>query len=416
MNLRYLASLMVVVVTVSGCPGLLSNLAVLGVDPVILEFDGRSQDLKKDVFISNKGAGRLDWQVTIPADDAKWITATPQKGTGAATISIQVFPKVQTKPKESQIAVRNTNGNNEVAIRVVLRFDEPPSEGQPNEGNPPEGEKPAEGQPPVEGEATEGEAPLEGESEYERGFNEGFARDDWYWKGYDDSCATTTYDTVYYQGGLIPVYESPLYDAGYYDGVWYAYNNGYYVAYDVAFTIGFSEGYDLAFNSGAQYASFIVGDTHIEYDNGGWADGYNDGYSEGKFFGGDDYRLEYTFDWIAALDEYWKGTDIFMPEINQGTGAVMLYMYGYDPNPESKFGAPPCESNAKHRTASAWLRERIPAVKASDAENAILDRRVFDEKHRADLEKAPEKSPRSDRTLSLKTTWLERINAYYAKR
>ena len=105
------------------------------------------------------------------------------------------------------------------------------------------------------------------DAEYDLGFVAGFAQDDEYWMGFDDSMDTVGFGPIYYQGSTIPIVEDPPYDAGYWDGVWYAYNDGYFVAYDYAFTIGFSEGYDLAFYP--DWEDFLAGDEHVEYDDGG---------------------------------------------------------------------------------------------------------------------------------------------------
>ena len=62
--------------------------------------------------------------------------------------------------------------------------------------------------------------------EYDLGFDAGFMEDDWYWDGYDDSYKTLDYAPIYYQGSGIPYIDDFSYDAGYWDGVWYAYNDG----------------------------------------------------------------------------------------------------------------------------------------------------------------------------------------------
>lgn len=274
----------------------------------------------------------------------------------------------------------------------------------PGEYQPPDGAgEPGGPRPPT----STGSGDITQNAEYLRGFDAGFALDEWYWIGFDDSYDTLDYETVYYQGSDIPLVNSPAYDAGYYDGMWYAYNDGYFVAYDYAFTVGFSEGYDLAYYP--DYLAFIAQDRHVEYDNGGWVDGYNDGFSEGKFFGGDDYRLGYTYDWIAALDEYRSGTDIYMPELREGTGEygdVYLYAYGTDPMGNTKsLGV-----RSGDGRGPLSIRDRDGGEKAKGAPN---DRRPLDEARKSNLGKAPAKSPRSDRDLTLKTTWLQRIESYY---
>ncbi|MCF6285266.1 MAG: hypothetical protein L3K26_08755, partial [Candidatus Hydrogenedentes bacterium] len=95
-----------------------------------------------------------------------------------------------------------------------------------------------------------------GQIEYDAGFVVGFAEDGEYWQGFNDSYDTVDGGDIYYTGSQILQVEDPAYDAGYYDGVWYAYNDGYFVAYDYAFAIGFSEGYDIAFNG--NWANFLL--------------------------------------------------------------------------------------------------------------------------------------------------------------
>lgn len=169
-------------------------------------------------------------------------------------------------------------------------------------------------------------------SEYDEGFDDGFLRDDWYWTGFFDSFDSLEYEDVYYQGSDIPFYDDDSYDAGFYDGVWYAYNDGYFTDYRYAFILGFSEGYDAAYYP--DYLSFLDNDIHVENANGGWGDGYNDGFSEGRIFGAADYEEGRAFDWLDALVDYESGTDLYFEEIDLGTGVygpVFLYEYGVDP-------------------------------------------------------------------------------------
>jgi hypothetical protein len=283
----------------------------------------------------------------------------------------------------------------------------------PGSYQPPDGAgEPGGPRPPI---VDDGTTDITQNPEYLKGFDDGFALDEWYWIGFDDSYDTLDYETIYYQGGTIPVVNSPVYDAGYYDGMWYAYNDGYFIAYDYAFTVGFSEGYDLAYYP--DYLAFIAQDRHTEYDNGGWVDGYNDGFSEGKYFGGDDYRLGYEYDWIAALDEYRSGVDIYMPELAEGTGEygdVYLYAYGTDPLGNTK--------SLSIRTSSTReplsIRNQagtttVGAEKQSSAKGTPNDLRPLNEARKTALSKAPAKSPRTTRDLGIKTTWLQRIEAYY---
>ena len=243
-------------------------------------------------------------------------------------------------------------------------------------------------------------------TDYDTGFNEGFARDDWYWQGYDDGWNTLDDATLYYQGGTIPAPTSPEYDQGFYDGVWYAYNDGYFVDYDYSLTIGFSEGYDAAYFAG--YLNFLQTDQHVEYFNGGWADGYEDGFSEGRVFGAYDYEQDLTFDWLDALLDYRSGTDLNFDEINVGTGSygpVVIYEYGTDPTATAK-------AQPRRAKDPARLAIRHNAAKASDP--PPLSYRTFPDNESAQLDTAPATTPRSTRPLTLTTTWLERIEAYLA--
>lgn len=246
--------------------------------------------------------------------------------------------------------------------------------------------------------------------DYDLGFDDAFygaEGDDYYWQGYDDSYDTVEDTDVYYAGGDIPEVAEPLYDAGYYDGLWYAYNDGYFVAYDYAFTIGFSEGYDAAFYS--DYLDFLAGDVHVEYDNGGWDDGYNDGFSEGRIFGAADYEADWPFDWLDALLDYSSGTDLYFEEIDLGTGVygpVYLYEYGYDPTLSKSGGG--------SRTVPNRLSIRNAGVaKASDP--PPLTYRALTPERQDALDKCPGTTSRSARALTLGTTWLERVNAYLAE-
>lgn len=250
--------------------------------------------------------------------------------------------------------------------------------------------------------------PLTTEStDYDLGFVAGFAEDDWYWTGFDDSYATLDYSPVYYQGSTITYVETPEYDRGYWDGVWYAYNDGYFVDYDYAFTVGFSEGYDEAYYP--DYLAFLASDVHVENDNGGWGDGYNDGFSEGRIFGAADYEQGLTFDWLDALLDYRSGTDLYFEEIDLGTGTygpVFLYEYGTDPSAKSL--------EFKH----ALRHGAIPSIRATTSlkatEPPALSYRTLPEAEQAELNKTPTTTARSNRPLTLTTSWLDRIDAYRA--
>ncbi len=240
--------------------------------------------------------------------------------------------------------------------------------------------------------------------EYQRGYGDGFAQDDWYWAGFDDSYDTLTASPLYYQGDTIPFVETPDYDRGYYDGIWYAYHDGYFVSYDDAFTIGFSEGYDAAFYS--DYLTFLANDPHVEYDNGGWGDGYNDGFSEGRIFGAYDYEQGWSLNWLDALLDYRSGTDLYFSEIDLGTGAygpVVLYVYGTDPTAAKQLVA----IRSQHPRKAVRQVIAANAVKAADT----LYRPLTDDA-RAKLDKRPSTTARSSRPLTLTTTWLERVQAY----
>lgn len=251
--------------------------------------------------------------------------------------------------------------------------------------------------------------PLLVDPEYELGFAAGFLEDDWYWTGFDDSYDTVGASPLYYQGSDITYVETPPYDAGYWDGVWYAYNDGYFVAYDYAFTIGFSEGYDVAFYP--DYLAFLGSDEHVEYANGGWDDGYDDGFSEGRVFGANDYEMDLAFDWLDALLDYRQGTDLYFEEVNVGTGTygpVDIYVYGTDP----------AARKASLRNRSV-LRGTDPAIRvglaqkvASGFQSPELSYRGLTSGVSTELDVTPSASPRTERPLTLTTSWLQRVNAY----
>lgn len=248
--------------------------------------------------------------------------------------------------------------------------------------------------------------------EYAVGFGVGFLCDDWYWAGFDDSYYTVDFGPIYYQGSEIPEYTEPAYDAGYWDGIWYAYNDGYFVEYDYAFTIGFSEGYDAA--CAIDYLSFLGGDEHTEYLDGGWSDGYDDGFSEGRVFGANDYETELPPDWLDALLDYRNGTDLYFAEVDVGTGAwgpVILYEYGTDPAMLVMKASPRARNLGRGRSIRAGSDA---GLKAEPFEPPELSYRPFDGDPPEQYRLAPTTSPRSSRTLSLTTTRIERVNAYLA--
>jgi hypothetical protein len=244
--------------------------------------------------------------------------------------------------------------------------------------------------------------------QYDLGFAAGFLVDEEYWQGFDDSYDTVDAGPIYYSGGQIPVYEDPPYDAGYWDGVWFAYNDGYFVAYDYAFTIGFSEGYDLAFYP--DYEDFLENDPHIEFLDGGFTDGYNDGFSEGRVFGAFDYADGLDFDWLDAMLDYRSGTDVEIAGVSTGLdGPVELYEYGTDPN---EF------IDAKSSKGTRVVDGPKPSIRSlgnDKAETPELSYRDLTAGVRTDLSTRPDSSPRDSATaLRVEGNWLARIEAYRA--
>lgn len=242
---------------------------------------------------------------------------------------------------------------------------------------------------------------------YDAGFEAGFALDDWYWDGYYDGYDTLDFSPIYYDASGILYIDSPPYDAGYWDGIWYAYNDGYFVDYHYAFILGFSEGYDNAF--WPDYLEFLDNDVHTEFENGGWADGYNDGYSEGRVFGANDYEQGLSFDWLDALLDYESGTDLYFDEVDVGTGVygpVTLYEYGLDPNTLKKNAA----------VLERGLRTPVTirgggSAKAIDVDSLNMYRTLTTTAQN-DLKVTPDQSLRDSIELRLTTTWLQRVNAY----
>lgn len=253
--------------------------------------------------------------------------------------------------------------------------------------------------------------------EYDAGFLVGFATDAEYWQGYADSYDTRDFGPIYYSGGEIPLVEYPAYDAGYWDGVWYAYNDGYFVAYDYAFTIGFSEGYDVAF--APNWRNFLAADQHTEYLDGGFSDGYNDGFSEGRVFGAYDWNAGLAFDWLDALLDYREGTDLQIGGTGTGVyGPVYLYEYGTDPLDYLKDAANAAAIRAPRAGGNPAIRHGGGDMKRAGTdgkqEAPALSYRPLPGNVANDLGVRPTTSPRSDRALTLSSTWLERVNAYRA--
>lgn len=252
--------------------------------------------------------------------------------------------------------------------------------------------------------------PPTGDTEYDAAFLIGFAQDDYYWQGFYDSYDTVDGGPIYYAGADIPYYESPAYDAGYWDGVWYAYNDGYFVDYDYAFTIGFSEGYDIAFGPGG--VDFIQDDEHIEWLDGGFSDGYNDGFSEGRVFGAYDYEAGLAFDWFDAMLDYRDGTDLTIGGVSTGNaGPVDLYIYGTDPN-DLFAKAAPKDGPAKRAAAGFTIRKGNGTAKTKAADDTELSYRPLPADTQAELNVRPAASPRDPKKLTLTTTWLDRVNQY----
>lgn len=250
------------------------------------------------------------------------------------------------------------------------------------------------------------------QSQYDLGFDAGFALDDWYWDGYFDGYDTVGASPMYYRGSTIPSYDTPLYDSGYYDGIWYAYNDGYFSDYRYAFILGFSEGYDNAY--WPDYLNFLKTDKHTEYKNGGWADGYNDGFTEGRVFGANDYEQNLSSDWMDALKDYESGTDLYFEEVPVGTGVrgpAVLYVYGTDPTTSAARKS----LRAKNPIGSGSersIRAVLSAEKVDLAAREVF--RPLDQQAEDDLNVKPSVSERNTRKLRLTTTWLERVNAYVA--
>lgn len=246
---------------------------------------------------------------------------------------------------------------------------------------------------------------------YEEGFDDGFAEDEEYWQGYYDSWDTVDGGEIYYTGHEIPYIEEDTYEAGYWDGVWYAYNDGYFVAYDYAFTIGFSDGYDAAYQP--EWDNFILNDEHIEWLDGGFSDGYNDGFSEGRVFGADDWEFPRDFDWMDAMLDYRDGIDVLLDDygVEVGTGEWgPVYLYEYGANPWELIEGKSGDVARKNRAGADK-----PAIRRGTDQKVTINEvsyRPLQEEVRQELDVRYNKAPRGDIELSIQDKWLDRIQQY----
>jgi hypothetical protein len=242
--------------------------------------------------------------------------------------------------------------------------------------------------------------------DYDRGYQEGFLRDDYYWEGFFDSYDSMTFDDVFYQGSDIPFIDDLSYEAGFNDGLWTAYNDGYFTSYRYAFIVGWSEGYDAAF--WPDYLNFLANDQHIENLNGGWGDGYNDGFSEGRVFGAFDFEDGRPFDWEDALLDYEDGVDLYFEEVNVGTGEfgpVVLYEWGTDPW-DLKSAR---ENRSLLRQYTPSIRNQ-PGVKAETVKQEMF--RPLTSEAQSALNVLETEVPRNPRSVRFDSTHLQRINQY----
>jgi len=251
------------------------------------------------------------------------------------------------------------------------------------------------------------ETPKWDQSAYDAGFDEGFLVDEEYWLGFDDGYYTRDAGPIYYSGSEIPVVETPESDAGYWDGVWYAYNDGYFVEYDYAFTVGFSEGYDIGYAD--NWPDILAADEHPEYVDGGWSDGYNDGFSEGLVMGAVDYVDGLPFDWLDGMMYYREGYDVYLEEVDRGTGVygpVYLYEYGTDPNTLIEKAA------TGRRAEMRGAIRKTPGAKT--AADAGISYRTMPGETSARYDTAPASTARAPETALrvADTTWNQRIAAY----
>jgi hypothetical protein len=244
---------------------------------------------------------------------------------------------------------------------------------------------------------------------YEEGYADGFAQDSDYFDGYDDSWFTVGFGPILYDGDLIPFLDDGSYDAGFFDGEFDAYNDGYFVANRYAFIIGFSEGYDNAF--WPDYLDFLAGDVHTEYLTGGFSDGYNDGFSEGRIFGAFDFESLLPSDWLDAFLDWEAGTDLFFEEVNKGTGEfgpVVLYEWAENPNLVRDVA----EARTDRPVRGAITMRKSADTRADGTIDTIAISRDLLEEQLQQLNVDPPTTSRTDRDLTLDTTWYERIDAF----
>ncbi len=244
---------------------------------------------------------------------------------------------------------------------------------------------------------------------YEAGREQGFKLDEWYWDGFFDSFDTVDFEPIFYDDSEIPFLEGRTFEAGFWEGVWIAYNDGYFTDYRYAFFVGFSEGYDNAF--WPDYLDFLASDVHVEYLNGGWADGYDDGFSEGRVFGAFDFEADLPFDWEDAIRDYQSGTDLFFEEVGVGTGdfgPVVLYEWGA--NPHFLKEAAPRRASNRQGTPSIRIKRSNSKERTLDLESLDVFRPVREDAQQ-ELDVTPSISQRSERELRLNTSWLDRIQA-----
>ncbi len=90
-------------------------------------------------------------------------------------------------------------------------------------------------------------------------------------------------------------------------------------------------------------------------------------------------------------------------------GPVYLYEYGTDPNDLIKKSAPRTPRTSTH--APFAIRKND----AAKAEIPNISYRTLIQSVKDELTVKPAKSPRSDRNLTLTTTWLQRVDAYRAQ-